>query len=142
MKAAIGILAHVALDDALEFAGDFRRQFRRRIGLVAQHRGERGCGGIAAERPAARDHFIEHRAETEDVGARVQLLAFSLLRRHVSRGAGDLAFFRNRCSSVDRPSRFIFGNRICFGELDQAEIQDLGDAIVCDHDVRRLQVAV
>ena len=37
----------------------------------------------ATERLDARDHLIEHRAEREEIGSRIDLLAARLLGRHV-----------------------------------------------------------
>ena len=43
------------------------------------------------ERSRAGEHFVEDRAEAEDVGARIERLALCLLRRHVRRRPEDRA---------------------------------------------------
>ena len=49
---------------------------------------------LALERLLARQHLVEHRAEREDVRARVGLAAFELLRRHVLKRPEDRALRR------------------------------------------------
>ncbi len=45
----------------------------------------------AFERWLAGNHFIQHNAQTEDVRALIDCVAFSLLRRHVPGRANDRA---------------------------------------------------
>ena len=44
-------------------------------------------GRVSAEGALPGRHLVENQAEGEQVGARIQLLAAHLLRRHVARGA-------------------------------------------------------
>ena len=37
----------------------------------------------------SRDHFVDHHAERENIGARIGLAAFELFRGHVLEGAQD-----------------------------------------------------
>ena len=57
--------------------------------FFVQNRGERRNLGCALEGAPPGHHLIEHRAEGKNVGAGIELLPFSLLRRHVSRCADD-----------------------------------------------------
>ncbi len=76
-------------------------QARWQIGIEPQRR--RRCafqdgvkdhaGRIAAKRQHARGHFVQHNAEREEVGARIQILAANLLWGHVGNGS-------NRCAGT------------------------------------------
>lgn len=128
-------------------AGQARRQAaagRFELGRVLLENGvHRLHARGAAESALAGEHFIENRAEAEDVGARVGLLAAHLLGRHVAHrahhraGLGDGSFLRG----VIRPQRRGEGTRAA-GEPGQAKIENLDPAIGRDKDVFRLQVAV
>ena len=66
---------------------------------VFQNRPDDAGWRVAAERPLARQHLVDHRAQRPDVAARVGLFPLHLLRRHVRhrpenralRGAGRAA---------------------------------------------------
>jgi len=45
--------------------------------------------GLSFERLLSRHHLVQHRAEGEDVGARVGVFAFDLFRRQVLQRADD-----------------------------------------------------
>ena len=70
-------------------------QFGRKIGIQAhwrnrsaiQDRVEDDSRTVSAEGQRAGGHFIEHRAEREQIGTGVQFFPSRLLRRHVSDGA-------------------------------------------------------
>ena len=49
---------------------------------------------VATKRKDASGHLVQHDAEGEQIGARVQLLAECLFGRHVSNGTGDRSFAR------------------------------------------------
>jgi len=84
-------------DDAVQRRRNVRpkgRQFRR----VFFHDGDhRVRGGIALESALAAQHFVEHGAECEEVGARVNSLAAHLFRRHVADGAHHRAWVSDGC---------------------------------------------
>ena len=54
-------------------------------------RARSGSPGSCPRTPASGQHLVEHRAEREDVGARIGLLALELLGRHVLQRAEDRA---------------------------------------------------
>ena len=81
----------------------------------------------ALERGAAREQFVEHRAEAEDIGPPVQGLPLHLLRRHIRRGADDRTFRRP-------------GHVVVRDELRNAEVEQLRTSVRRDQDVRRFQV--
>ncbi len=100
------------------------------IGRVALEPGECGVGvGLAEERNASGETFVEHEAERVQVGAAVELLAAHLLGRQVLR----------------RAHHDVVAREIGIGRL-----QPLGDAEVGqqhapvrgDHDVARLDVTM
>ena len=98
----VAILLQSFIDDAFEFNGNFRIQAHRGGRRLVQDRVKNVARTFSAERHRARYHLIENRAEREEIGARVQLLAAHLLRRHVSHRAqrgsrtGQVLFARQR----------------------------------------------
>jgi len=92
------------------------------------------------------DHLVQHRAERENIGTRIDLPALGLLRGHVGDRADDRPFF---CMNV-----FPGGDRRRAGlgiesgidsrlhKLGQTEIQQFYAAFLADNDVRRLEIAV
>jgi hypothetical protein len=94
----------------------------------------------AHEWRAARDHLVKHHAEAEGVGARIHLLAPRLLRRHIARRSyhhPDLGAVSGQC----RKLRITDGRR-GFGQLGQAEVQHLDNAVAAHHYVLRLDVTM
>ena len=87
-----------------------------------------GDGGqvVPDERSRARQELVDQDAEGELIGAPVHRLAHDLLRRHV----------------VGRPDVLSGSGQLrCFESRD-AEVGDLGDAVVSQDDVGRLDVTV
>ena len=82
---------------------------------------------LAVERPAAGDHLIEHRRQGPDVGSGIDLLAPRLLGRHES----GCSRRRAGASQTD----VISG-------LGDAEVEDLGLAVLGDDDVRWFDISV
>ena len=74
---------------------------------------------------SARDHLVQHRAEREDVGARVHAPARGLLGCHVAGGAADAA--RDEPRPTPSPRGSFPGARAFrrFGQLCQAEVEHL-----------------
>ena len=96
MVAQVAIFFHRFEDHLLEFGGQVVIQAHGRDWIFVQD-GVKDCaGGFALERERAGDHFVEHDAEGEEVGARIEVFAENLLGRHVgdrahgSAGAGEL----------------------------------------------------
>ena len=101
----------------------------RRPRLVLQHL-QQQHPPVAAERQLAGQQLVEDDAEAVDVAAGVDpvRLAAGLLGAHVGRRAQHLA---------------VEGHRRLVGlALGQAEVHQVRPAVVVEHDVRRLDVAV
>ena len=103
--------------------------------------------GSPAERRRPRGHLVEDRSERELVGAVVEGQPARLLGRHVAHRA------RARCPPRvcgEGDSGQVAGGRsngcscpsAVAAQLDEAEVEDLHEAVVGDHDVLGLQVAV
>ena len=127
LVAALPRLLQALQDDPAQAGRDLgveRLGIGRRLAAVLEDDAERR---LALEGDPARDHLEEHRPQGVDVGPAVDVAAVRLLRGHVLRrpdddpGAGDAA-------GVERAG--------------DAEVHDLGVAVLVDHDVLRLEVAV
>ena len=79
---------------------------RDRARLGREDRRHHARRRLALERLLAGEQLVEHAAEREDVGARVGLAAFDLLRRHVLRRAEDHVRAGERLGRSDRRSRW------------------------------------
>jgi hypothetical protein len=129
-RIALGAIFLQALaDDSLEFAGKGGVQLTRGSRCFVQDIVEESYGGRACEGRFARSHFIEHRAEGENVGTRIEGLTSSLFGRHVRRradseaGIGEGTF--QQCGGIAGSGSFAkrWDQRCGFG---QAEIEQLG----------------
>ena len=92
---------------------------------------------------AAGGHLVEHDAEREQVGARIDILAARLLGRHVGDGADVVPTTLVKCSARAR----LGGGAALVGralgrQLGQAEVEHLHLAAAGDEDVGRLDVAM
>ncbi len=116
------------------------------------------CRRVTCEGPSAGRHLIEHGAKREQVRARVQFFASSLLRRHVGHrthrhawagemlvgkkgGAGRqvrMAFFLFACRVASRPHAM----RPNSTEFGQAEVQDFRRTTRGHKNVCRFYVAM
>ena len=120
-------------------AGDSRLGGGDRRGVFLHDRGDEGSLAGSGKGLFPRRHLVEHRAEGEDVGARVGFPAFELLGRHVLESPQDGAFLGQPLLGGERGQaarRIRRGHR--FGETEVEEL----DARPGQHDVGGLQVAM
>ena len=110
------------------------------IGRFAQQRGERFPRGRLAERMPSARHLGENHAERKQIGAPIEGDAFHLLWRHVVRCADD----GSMGGQLSRPEfvRRLVRRRQIINPLSEAEVHDLHVALLGQHDVGRLQIAV
>ena len=83
---------------------------------------------FAVEGHAAGEHFVEHAAEGEDVAARVGILAFELLGRHVLECPEHRASLGQRLTRLRfrrKPRHARGGILSCRLELREAEVEEL-----------------
>ena len=130
---------------AYRLRGSFSRHFRQMVSISRgrwrwrRPGGKTSCsaawlrvdsGRRALERRAAGEHLVEDRAQGVDVGGGRDVggRAAGLLGGHVARRAHDVAGAGQA--------------RLALHQLGQAEVGDLRDALVGEHDVGRLDVAV
>src|SRR5262249_27437734 len=94
----------------------------------------------ARERRVAREHFIQHHAEAEDVATRINFLPARLLRRHIAGRAHHRAWI----SVYHGEGRGGGTNcrRAPLGQLGDAEVEHLDNEIAAHHYVLRLDVAM
>ena len=130
-----GILRQRTTDDGLDFRRHVRPHAADGHRLVAQDRGDQPDFGRPGEWPLAGEHFVEHGAEGEDVGPRIDGVPLRLFRGHVGHGAHDHA--RTRHHPADGDVR-----RGTLDQLCQAEVQHLRPPVGGDDNVGRLDVAV
>ena len=107
---------------------------RRRI--VAQNRGQRVDRRGPLEGAAPGEHLVEHGAERELIGAKIHDGAARLFRRHVGQRAHHGA--RPRIARA----RHGFAVRVAARQSCQAEVEYLGEAVVGDHHVLGLEIAM
>ena len=119
------LLGHHLFDEGGDGRGQAGHEMLGRLGLLVEMLVRERADGDGAERERAGDHLVEGDAEAVDVAARVERLAGELLRAHVGRAAGDV--------HVLGPVLLVHG---------EAEVGELDDAVVGDHDVVGLHVAV
>ena len=89
LPAIVRILGETARHEPIERPWRHRQQRRQRRRIDVHDRRDQARLALAVERLPAGEHFVEHGAEREDVGARVDGLSLHLLRRHVAHGAED-----------------------------------------------------
>ena len=130
-------------DDPLELGGQMRVERARRHRRLVQNPVEDDGRRRAGERLPAGRHLVEHDAERKQIGARVELLAARLFRRHVGDGArsscrGSVEVARRHRRPCDIARRRLRLRR----QLGEAEVEHLRLAARGDEDVGRLDVAV
>ena len=132
------ILREQSVDQRIERSRNRRQPLGEPPGRLAEDRVERRVDAPAGERVSAREQLVQQNAEREQVAAAIGRLASNLLRRHIGGRAAHDALFtrrdRDHAGLVDR-----VGSRQACGE---AEVHDLDVAVLGEHHVGRLQVAV
>ena len=148
-----GLVAQVAIffegfsDDFFQLGGKHRIDRAWRGGRAIQNGIENNRRGIAVERRLARGHFVEHRAEAEEIGARIEVLAARLFRRHVGNGADSRAGTGEQEIIGGRLSNAV-ARTDCFtdapgsGLLGQSKIENFCLPAGRDEDIRGLDVAM
>ncbi len=146
--AQITILLQTLVDDALQLRRSFGIQphgsNRRRV----ENRSEDNSGSFAAERQRAGRHFIQDRAEREQVGACVQFLAAHLFGRHVGDGAerraraGEVRLIDDSGNGVGGGCGAADRGRAELRYLGETEIQDLGMTAIRNKDVGGLDITM
>ena len=119
-KAVVGVLLQRRHDDGLELRVDVGIDLARRDGKVAHLLHGYRYHIRAIKGQLARRGLVEHDAERVEVACRRELLALSLLRTHVVRGAQH---------------RGVLGHAGVPG-LGDAEVHDLHVTVALHHDVR------
>ena len=133
LVAQAAILFESLADDFFKLRDNLGIQADRGDGRFFEDGGKDDSGGIAAKWKRAGDHLIEHRAETEKVGARIELLAASLLGRHIGDGAdseartGEMSFVHS-AGGVAGECSDGFAGLFQRGLLGEAKVEDFGVA--------------
>lgn len=105
--------------------------------FLAQNRGHGVDLGFATKRAASRHHFVENRAEAENVAAMVDGLAPQLLWGHVCDGADHGPVLGDRGQVFD--GALVFGRSL---ELGHTEIQNLDAPVMGQKQVLWLEIAM
>ena len=103
--------------------------------------GADGVGGSVATKGAlAADHLVEYRAETEDVGARINGGSAALLGRHIAERSQQhaAASYGIECRLRGHAGR----SRFRHGQLGQAEVENFHVPIARDENIFRFQITM
>src|SRR5579871_1233487 len=133
LEAPCPVLAQATMHDLIQPFIDLRMRSDRAGWFIAQNRADYGPGRFAGECASSRQHFEQHGAKRKDVGTNVHWLAFSLLRRGVSRSAGKFALDRRRKLPPCRRLPQVLG---------EPEVEQFHHARMSHHDVPGLHVAM
>ncbi len=90
------------------------------------------------ECPLAREHFVEKRADGEDIGAVVDAGAAHLLGGHVT----DCAHHESGLGGVDSGEVSGFKFRLALNQFGETEVQDFNLIVLSDEQVFRFKVAM
>ena len=121
------LLFQAAQDDLLEKGGDVLPNLPWLLGLLRESLVHGGRHAVGGEGEVLGDHLVEDETERVDVAADVEPFPAHLFRRHVLRRPHD------------GPGAGQAGGLARKGD---AEVHDVGDAVVIDEDVLRFQVPV
>ncbi len=125
-------------DDPLKL----RRRFGRAFGKWRRFVPQNCCNHLACrsarKRSAPHDHFVKHHTQTEDVCPSIQLLATSLLRRHIPWRPHNYPGLCV-CDSLQRRSLRVHqerGRGRCrLGQLGESEIEHYDDPVAPRHHI-------
>src|SRR5271155_201954 len=124
----LAIFLEGLVDNVFEFRRDIGIEAHGRHDGAVHDRFENYGYGFATEGGCAGGHFVEHRAETEEVAARIQFSRAYLLRRHVGHCADGAAWagevLGGNAAAVLR-QRNRHGRRLTH-RLRQSEVEDFG----------------
>ena len=132
------VLRQQPLDHVNERRGRLPVEVGDRIRLLAHDRRHRVERVIAGEGRLAGGQLVENGAERKLIGAEIERPPVCLLGRHVADRADDRAGIGGRHLPMHR-IRVVLGRR---DQLGQTEVEDLHEAVLGDHHVFRLQVAM
>ncbi len=138
LETVLRALLEAVQHEALERCGERRGEIGQGRWVLPQDGGQGLGHGVPDERPLPAQHFVEHAAQGEEVGARVRPLSHRLLRGHVAGGSQHRA--RVRAPRLGLQARLVLGRRLQVG--GQAEVEDLDPPVRRDEEVRRLEVPV
>ena len=142
LPSLVRILVQSRLHDAVELRRRNRLEIGERPRPVLEDGGNQAGLRRAGERTLACDHLVEDQAQRVEIGTRIRLLSFELLRRHVAEGAEDRACLGQRPgAALRRHLRHARAGCGLCAEPGQAEVEQL-DAGRGDHHVAGLQVPV
>ncbi len=101
------------------------------------------CRSLSLKRAAQGGHLVKHRAETEQVAARIEIIAARLFGRHINDGAdrhsGICRHFNTSGRNIPGDSGGI-GSWQRGGGLGQAEVENFHVAALREENVSRLDV--
>jgi hypothetical protein len=125
----VRVFGETGAHDAFESSRSERRPLGQRARLIFEDCGDETGRGATLDGALAGGHLIEHETECEDIGARVRLGAFELLRRHVLDGADD-APLGGEATARGRGRREIVLARRQPGRLGEPEIESFAPDFV------------
>jgi hypothetical protein len=146
-EALLGLLGEAPTENLLELARHILARAGERLRLVAQNGRHRVELRLADEGQLRGEHLVEQNTEREDVRARVDRSALDLLGRHIDERPHDLAGAGHVGRVLGGHRRHIGDDRLrrrhaIIDQLAETEVEDLGDALVGQHHVVRLEVPV
>ena len=142
LHALVRVLRKTALDQAVEQRRARRLDRGNRRRLRRHDRRDERRPARRGERFAPRRHFVQHRSESEDVGAGVDFLSFELFRGHVLDRTEDRSLLgQARLGGRRRIPPGVYEAELGPELLREPEVQKLHPR-PGQHDVGRLQVSM
>jgi hypothetical protein len=143
----VTVLLQRLADDSLHFWRKLAIELRGCNRLAVQDGVKDHSRRVASKRHLSGCHFVQHRAEREQITARVQLPSAHLLGRHVGyrshRGSRACqVLVRNCCRCTCLSDADGIRREALAAHLRQAKVQDFCVAAACHENIGRLDVAV